>query len=219
MRIRRITAIVATLWATALLLVIGAGPASAHEQVELGKVSFEIGFQNEPVYSGFQNAVFLSIQDGVGNPVTDAAETLDVEVGYGSQTMSVSLEPKFEAEEGGEPGQYLAHFIPTRPGEYTFHLSGSIDGEQIDRSFTSSPSTFDEAVDPTTVEFPVKDPTTGQLADRLTREFPRIHSAITDTSNDLANRVDSARLIGIIGLVVGALGFAVGVVALVRRTR
>jgi len=200
-------------------LLAGAMPASAHEEVKLGTVDFEIGFLNEPVYVGFQNGVFLSIHRDGERPVTNAADTLNVEVEYGTQTMQVALEPNFDADQGGAPGDYVAHFIPTRPGKYTFHLSGSMAGQQIDQSFTSGPTSFDEAVDPASVEFPAKDPTTGQLAERLDRDIPRIQLAVLTRAARAQRRASSARTLAVVGVALGALGLLTGVAALVVAAR
>src|SRR5437867_1293409 len=134
-------AVMATLLASGLMALVPSGVALAHLEVTLGPVDFEIGFHEEPAYAGFQNAVFLSIHKG-NRAVTSATDTLKVEVVFGQEKTELALEPNFEPDQGGEPGQYLATFIPTRPGTYTFHLSGSIAGQKIDRSFTSSPTTF-----------------------------------------------------------------------------
>jgi hypothetical protein len=201
--------------------LLSASPASAHEDVKLGKVAFEIGFMNEPAYTGFQNGVFLLITGRDGRPVTNAANTLNVEVVYGEQRMQVDLEPNFDADAGGAPGQYEAAFIPTRPGAYTFHLSGEIDEQKIDRDFTSSPRTFDEVVDPTSVQFPAKDPTLGQVADRLNREFPRIETRLASAQRAATDRADSAKTLAYVGIGLGAVGLILALAALMavrRRT-
>jgi hypothetical protein len=201
------------------LIALGATPAFAHQEVTLGEVDFEIGFQSEPVYVGFQNGVFLAVHDEGGKPVEDVADTLKVQIVYGTQTMDVALEPNFEEDTGGAPGQYVAHFIPTRPGKYTFHLSGSIGGEQIDRSFTSSSTTFDEAVDPTTVEFPAKDPTTSQLAERFDREIPRVTQTAAAQASAAGHRADTARTLGLIAIALGGVGLVAGTAGLVIGVR
>ena len=202
---------------SAMFALLLASSASAHENVKAGKVEFEIGFLNEPAYAGFQNGVFLAIQDGSGHPVTDAAETLTVTVVFGDQRMEVPLEPRFDADAGGGPGQYVAAFIPTRPGAYTFQLFGTLAGQRIDGEFTSSPKTFDEVVDPTSVEFPVKDPTLGQVAERLNREFPRINGRIAAAQQSATDTADDAETLAYIAVGLAALGLIVSLVAGSRR--
>lgn len=217
-RIRAATFAVSAAVGSALVAVVTAPPAAAHEEVKLGTVSFEIGFLNEPAYAGSQNGVFLLVQRG-GSPVEGADRTLKVEVRFGELSMAVPLQPNFDPDAGGAPGQYVAAFIPTRPGEYTFHLSGTIAGQKIDRSFTSGPRTFDEVQDPTSVEFPVKDPTLGQVAERLDREFPRIGNQLAATRRAASDKADSAKTLAYAGLGVGALGLIVAIVALILTRR
>ena len=199
---------------TGAVMAVIAGSAFAHEDVKVGNVDFEIGFANEPVYAGFQNAVFLFAQGENGMPITNAADTLKVEVVFGDQREQFPLEPNFDVESGGKPGQYLARFIPSRPGKYTFHLFGSIGGQKINRTFTSSPSTFDEAVDPSAVEFPIKDPTPGQLAERIDREIPRLTAAVATARSEVEDKVDAARTLAISGMILGAVGLLLAVLAL-----
>ena len=109
----------------------------------------------------------------------------------------MTLDPSDES-----PGEYTAPFVPTRPGTYTFHITGDASGQKIDQFFTSSEKTFDDVKDPTLDEFPAKDPTNGQLATR------------TDQAD---SKTKSAKIMGLIGIIVGAVGVVVGVVALARK--
>jgi hypothetical protein len=47
--------------------------------------------------------------------------------------------PFFEVGEWGTPGDYRAFFIPTAPGGYSFHFTGTIKGQKIDQTFKSGP--------------------------------------------------------------------------------
>src|SRR5439155_1269471 len=106
-------------------------------------------------------------------------DTLKVEVVFGDQKSDMlALEPAFDVEEGfGTPGGYQASLIPTRPGTYTFHFVGSVKGQKVDQTFTSSEKTFDSPHAPSEVEFPAQDPSTADLASRLDRLSPRVDTA------------------------------------------
>jgi hypothetical protein len=218
---RRGLALLGVVAGIAVLLVTSAGPALAHEERTVGKYAMAVGFGAEPAYAGEKNSVQMFLRFAANDkPVVDLGPTLKVQVIFGSETSdTMTMEPNFEIGEFGIPGDYDAFFIPTRPGDYTFHLTGSIKGQKIDEKFTSSPSTFSPVDDPQKVEFPAQDPTTGQLNDRLDRELPRIDSALADQKSNLQASIDSARLLGIIGLVLGGLSLVVGGVALVRSRR
>lgn len=200
-----------------MAIALLATPAFAHEQRDVGKYSFVVGFGDEPAFTGQKNSVELFLNDGkTGKAITDLGNTLNVQVSYGGQTMpEMTMEPDFEVGEFGTPGDYRAWFFPTRPGKYTFHFTGTIKGEKIDESFTSSPTGFGSVEEAQSVEFPVKDPTTGQLNDRISREVPRLDSSVADASDS----ADSAKTLGLIGIVVGGVGLLVGIAGFVQGRR
>jgi hypothetical protein len=84
-----------------------------------------------------------------GAPVAGLEKTLKAEVIYGDQTMELSLEPRWNT-----PGAYNGYFFPMKPGDYSFRIYGTIDGAQVDETFTSSPTTFGPVEDPAPLEFP-----------------------------------------------------------------
>ena len=209
---------------TGLLLVLVAPATLAHEPRQQGHLAMVVGFGTEPAYAGQPNSVQLILVHD-GKPVVDLGNTLDVEVSFGDETMPLEIEPFFAVGEFGEPGDYRAWFIPTRPGQYQFHFSGTIDGERVDETFTSGPKTFGDVENPAGIQFPIQDPTTGELAERIDREVPRLASAIEDArveavaQANLASDVSRARTFGVIGLVVGGIGLIVAVMALVLARR
>jgi hypothetical protein len=203
---------------TGALLFVWAGPASAHEERTLGRWHVAVGFGEEPAYAGQENSVQMFLHDARDRPVTDLSDTLKVEVIFGSEKMpAMTMQPDFEVGEFGTPGDYRAFFFPTRPGDYSFHFTGTIKGQAVDATFTSGPTTFSSVIDPGTVEFPAKDPTTGELAQRLDREVPRL--ALATEAQAARHQADSARLFGIIGIAVGAVGLVVGATALAVARR
>jgi hypothetical protein len=208
------------------MLVLLAGPAAAHEERHVGDLDLVVGFGQEPAYAGQPNSVELLLSTG-GNPVTDLGDTLTVSVGFGDQSKDLSVEPFFEVGEFGTPGDYRAWFIPTRAGQYSFHFTGTIRGTKIDETFTSGPKTFGDVDNPTDAEFPVQDPTNGELSDRIDREIPRLEASITDvkTSVDrsvgsVVDDVSSARTLALVGVALGALGLiaAIAAIAMTRRS-
>jgi hypothetical protein len=203
------------------VMLLTAAPALAHEGRKLDDLEMVVGWGTEPAYTGEVNSVqLLLVHDG--KPVVDLGDTLDVEVTFGDQTQSFPLEPFFEEGEFGTPGDYRAWLIPTTSGQYSFHFTGTIDGEDVDETFTSGPTTFDDIEDPQSVEFPVQQPSTGELAERIDRVEPRLASSIEGVQTDVqatADDASSAKTIGLIGLVVGAIGLIVAIVALVASRR
>jgi hypothetical protein len=209
--------------ALAGLLVLPVSAALAHEGRSQGDLEMVVGFGTEPAYAGQPNSVQLILVHD-GEPVVDLGDTLDVEVSFGDQTQQFTLEPNFAVGVFGEPGDYRAWFIPTRAGQYTFHFTGTIDGEDVDQAFTSGPRTFGDVEETAQIQFPVQDPTNGELAERIDQEVPRLTSATDEARAAAAAAVDdagsavddatSAQTFAILALVVGALGVALAAVAL-----
>jgi hypothetical protein len=219
MRRRLLAAAVASTLA-GLLIPLLASPASAHEERTVGRYHFVVGFGDEPTYAGEKNSVILLLSDANDKPVTDLTDTLQVAVSTGSaEPLQLVMEPNFEVGEFGTPGDYRAWFIPTAPGAYSFHFTGTIKGQKIDQTFKSGPTTFDEVKDPAEIQYPVKQPTGGQLATRADRETTRVDAALAAERDQAKSDAASARTLAIIGLIVGALGLIAAIVALIRGRR
>ena len=171
---RHKTRLGAALVMSAVVTVMTAGPAFAHEGRDVGPYKVEVGWVNEPTYTGFPNGVALFLNDANDQPIEDLGDTLKVEVSFGEEkTGPLDIEPAF-GDDFGTKGEYHADVIPTRPGKYTFHFTGTVRGQNFDESFTSSDTGFDEAKDDTEVAFPVKDPSRGRAGaeDRPHRPSP-----------------------------------------------
>jgi hypothetical protein len=219
MRARVLMALVALAAVPVLFIAATAGPASAHVLKTVGPYHLLIGFGNEPTYAGAQNSVFLLLTNAkTGAPIVDEGlgDTLKVEVGFGTQRKLLPLVSSFDPDSGqGTKGVYNAYFIPTAPGDYTFHLFGTIRGQKVNLTVKSSPTTFDSAHDPAAIEFPQQAPSNLQLAQRMNAESARLSAAVQAASTK-ASTGSTALAVGIAGLVVGAAGLGVGGIALAR---
>ena len=200
--------------------MLTAAPAFAHEGRKLGDLEMEVGWGTEPALAGQPNSALILLVHH-GEPVVDLGDTLEFEVTFGDQTQQFPIEPFFEPGEFGTPGDYRAWFIPTGQAS-TFHFFGTIDGEEVDETFTPGPGGFEEVESPQSIQFPEQEPTTGELAERIDREVPRLTSSIEDVqaaANTAADDASSAKTFGLIGVIVGAVGLLVAIVALVASRR
>ena len=87
--------------------------------------------------------LFVAPKDSPEEGIADIT-TLQFSVEYGGASQSYDLVP---AEE--DPGHYSAAFIPTVEGQYTFHLTGTINDEAVDVSVEP-----EEVVGPGELMFP-----------------------------------------------------------------
>jgi hypothetical protein len=132
--------------------------AWAHEQVESGDYVFEIGWLQEPVIVGELNGLDLFVAPKA-DPEAGIADltTLQFTVEYGSASQTYDLVPV-----EGAPGHYSAGFIPTVVGQYTFHVTGTIEDQAIDVSVQP-----EEVVEPGKLAFPEPAPTTATSSQAL----------------------------------------------------
>jgi hypothetical protein len=184
------------------LLVAAWTPAAAHETKGVGDLRLTVGWGEEPAFSGFRNFVEVDVADATGRPVADLGGTLSVEVSFGDERISLPLLP-----DRGQPGKFRAWLVPTRPGTYSFHITGTVKGQSIDMTSTCSPETFACVAEVSEIQFPVRDPSAGQLADRISRELPRAEAALETASG--ARTLAMAGLAGAIIALGAAIGFGV----------
>ena len=219
---RRFAAAVAALAALSLLLISPAEDASAHERRTVaGKYTFVVGFITEPVFLEEPNGIDLRITDMQTNQAVEGVDrTLKVDVTAGGEMKTVNLRARFNM-----PGAYTADVIPTKGGQWVFRFHGEIEGTPIDERFESGPGRFNEPQPKSDIEFPVKLPTTAQLAEQIAKTAPSESAAQpAGTSADAQRALDKAEdaqrtgtIFGLAGIVVGLLGLAVGAYALASR--
>jgi hypothetical protein len=215
--------------------------AFAHAVITVGKYHVAIGWQFEPVggtvtYVGQPNAVqvfvdTLTSSGGVGSPVSDlnsdcSRPDLQVTVTFAGLTSSpLCPKPTFDADTGlGRMDEYDVSLIPTRVGDYTFHIFGTIHGTAIDKTVTSGPSTFDAVGDQSSIEFPTAAPALGDVATKVDQVASRAGDAQSSAqtavtaSNAATSAAHSATLIAILAVIV-AVVLSAGSLALTLRRR
>jgi hypothetical protein len=166
----RIVAALAALAVIASSQLATATVAEAHERRTVGPYQLVVGFLVEPAFAGTVNGVDLRITDTRANPaknVEGVEKTLKVDVFQGglSTPLSLDLRARF-----GQPGAYAADFVPTRAGSYRFAFKGKIEDTTLsekDGTFESGPGRFNDAEDPSKIQYPAKVPEGADLAARL----------------------------------------------------
>ena len=169
--------------------------ALGHEHRTVGPYTFMVGWIAEPAYVNAANGLSLDvIETGNSKPVEGLATTLQAEVvvGGGAKKLSLAL-----ATDKETPGHYAGSFIPTKTGDYIFHIFGTAGSTKVDERFESGPNTFDGVVSTDSLQFP----------DRIA------------ANADLAARLDSVQTLVIVAIVIGALALVASVSGLVLRRR
>jgi hypothetical protein len=190
--------------ATLAAALVAVPAASAHVVKASGPYRLEIGWGDEPPLAGSGNFVQAAVADASGSAVEVPAGALSAEVSYGADATTIPLVPT-EA-----PGELRGELVPTRPGAYAFEITGAIAGHTVDVRAACGEATFDCVESGAGAEFPVNDPSNGELALRLESEAGR--------AKDAGERADDARTLAIAALALAALALA-GAAALALRGR
>jgi len=241
MQLARSRRVGGALVASTFALLLVAGVADAHIVKTFGKYTVALGWVHEPTYVGEQNAVQVVIKDAAGKAITDLNDgDLKVTVAVGGQTSDpLPLLNTFDPDTGlGVAGDYEAPIIPTAPGDYTFHLTGTIDGTPVDETATSSDSTFNSAIDATGIQFPNQLPALTDIITRLDRIDARLNpspgpsgaSAAASSAPVNSTAVDAADAAAasaqsaannalLVGALIGGVGVIIGLAALTMAMR
>ncbi len=115
------------------LLIAAAGlayfvsTALAHTTVHAGSYDVEVGWMDEPPIVGQQNAIVVNVSNTASADAQVDVSKLSVDVTYGGQTKTLTLEPLSEETRN----QYITPILPTVPGLYTVQLRGQLDSTSI----------------------------------------------------------------------------------------
>jgi hypothetical protein len=162
------------------LMALLALPVAAHEGREVGEYSIAFGWKVEPAYAWQANGPEVYVEthhegedehedehSDEPNPLEGVEISLQAEVTFGDQSMVIQLEPAF-----GEIGHYVGDLTPTLPGDYTFHITGTIGDVAVDETFTSADGEFGSVEPQTDVLFPL--PAGGDLQAQIAALEARI---------------------------------------------
>lgn len=235
----------AVLGALALTLLPSAD-ASAHEVSKAGPYRIAIGWLFEPpsgtvTYIGEPNAVQIFVDkptatDEIGDPVGDLNTDCDhpdiqVTVAFGSATSKpLCPQPAYDPDTGlGRKDEYDAALTPTKAGDYTFHLYGTIHGVKVDHTVKSAPDTFDTVGDASAVEFPTAAPALSDVAAKVDQVGTRVGDAAsaaknasdaakvaTSTATSASDALTRTTVIAIVALI---LALAAGALSLLQARR
>ena len=191
----RVLAAVATFAIVVSSFAFASNVALGHERRSVGPYTFVVGWINEPAYANAANGLSLDVTEtSSAKPVDGLATTLKAEVivGGGAKTLSLDL-----VTDEATPGHYEGSFIPTKTGDYIFHIFGDAGSTKVDERFESGPNTFEGAVSSDQLQFPDRVP----------------------ANADLAARLDQLQALVIAGIVLGGIALLASAAGLVMRRR
>lgn len=225
-----VTALFLSLVATIVFVSpLGVKPAEAHITKVFGNYLVQIGWENEPVYTGLVNAAQVTIKKGSGDsatPVINALKNLQISVKYGSVAKPLDFLPSTTVD-----GQYRAPLIPTRVGTYSLVLKGTVEDQAIDAEIP-----LDDVASVDILNFP---PSSGSSSDNVNMgQMGTLVNQLTSDIEDAKNNADAAAksvsnvvqsfqqvkdttdrlyMISMTGIGIGIAGVVIAVIAVTRK--
>ena len=191
----RVLAAVATVAIVVSSFAFTSNVALGHERRAVGPYTFVVGWINEPSYVNLLNSLDLTVTETTGGKAVEGLDkTLKADVTFGGLTTP---QPLTLAARFGQPGKYTGYVMPTKVGEYTFHITGTVGTMNIDEKFQSGPGRFGSIESTDALQYPTK----------------------LVSNSDLAARLDQLQTLVIAGIVVGALALLVSIGGLAMRPR
>jgi hypothetical protein len=188
-------------------LLASTAVATAHERRAVQEYTFVVGWLTEPALLNQPNSIDLRVtRTADASAVTGLEQTVKAEVSQGSTKANVDLRPRFNT-----PGAYNGYLMPTVAGVYSFKFTGTIEGKQLDQTFTSGPSTFGSIEEPNT--FPVE-LASNQALDESVQSLEERIVALESDSDDSG----TAMTVAIAGVVIGLVGLGVGAYGFTRKS-
>ncbi len=215
---------------TVFVSPLGIRPAEAHITKVFGNYLVEIGWDNEPSYTGLVNGAQVTIKKGSGDtaqPVINALKDLQISVKYGTITKPLDFLPS-----GTVDGQYHAVLIPTRVGTYSLVFAGTVEGQAINAEIP-----LDDVASVDSLNFPPSSGSSssdttnmgqvGSLINQLTSDIEDAKNNADAASKSVSNVVQSFQqvkdttdrlyMIGMTGIGIGIAGIVIAVIAITRN--
>jgi hypothetical protein len=191
----RVLAAMATIAIVASSFVFTSNVALGHERRAVGPYTFVVGWLNEPAYVNLLNSLDLTVTETNGAKAVEGLDkTLKADLAIGGSTTA---QPLTLAARFGLPGKYSGYVMPTKVGDYTFHITGTIGTMNIDEKFESGPGRFGSIESTDSLQYPQK----------------------VVANSDLAARLDQLQTLVIAGIVLGGLALLASAAGLVVRRR
>jgi hypothetical protein len=205
--------------------------AFAHQTMNFGSISIEVGWANEPSLAGQLNTITVGVSNASDNkPIPNAVGQLQTTIKKGGETKTLDLLPQ------EQEGLYGAQIIPGQIGQYQLLVKGTVNGQSVNGTIP-----LDDVSDPKQLTFPstggsdnsqVTSGIIGQVSNAITDLSTQVDAAkasadqaqqaaqnASQSAQSIKASADGAYMFATIAVGIGVAGIAIAGIALSRKEK
>jgi len=166
------------------LILIFFNPAvvSAHQTVQIGNLTLEVGWVNEPPMVDLLNQVWLSVSEE-DNPVRNALKDVSTSITYGGLAKELRFLPSEESA-----GSYVSDIIPKKIGSYSLSINGKINDQNVDTNVE-----IEDVETTDKLSFPIESGGTTESTQNIAKQMGPLINDISKQIRDSNNEINSTQ--------------------------
>ena len=167
-----------------LLILIFLNPAVvfAHQTVQIGNLTLEVGWVNEPPMVDLLNQVWLSVSEE-DNPIRNALKDVSTSVTYGGLSKELRFLPSEQSA-----GAYVADIIPKKIGSYSLSINGKINDQNVDTKVA-----IEDVETTDKLAFPIESSGTTESTQNIAKQMGPLINDISKQIRDSNNEINSTQ--------------------------
>ncbi|MDR4511190.1 MAG: hypothetical protein MRJ93_05725 [Nitrososphaeraceae archaeon] len=165
-----------------ILIFLNPSVVFAHQTVQIGNLTLEVGWVNEPPMIDLLNQVWLSVSEE-DNPIRNALKDVSTSVTYGGLSKELRFLPSEQSA-----GAYVADIIPKKIGSYSLSINGKINDQNVDTKVA-----IEDVETTDKLAFPIESSGTTESTQNIAKQMGPLINDISKQIRDSNNEINSTQ--------------------------
>ena len=165
-----------------ILIFFNTATVFAHKEVQIGNITLEVGWVNEPPMVDLLNQVWLAISEE-DNPVRNALKDVSTSVTYGGLSKELRFLPSEESA-----GAYVADIIPKKIGSYSVSINGKINDQNVDTNVE-----IEDVETTDKLSFPIESGATSESTENIAKQMGPLINDLSKQIRDSNTEINSTQ--------------------------
>lgn len=165
-----------------ILILFHTATVFAHKEVQIGNITLQVGWVNEPPMIDFLNQIWISVSEQ-DNPVRNALKDVSTSVNYGGLSKDLRFLPSEESA-----GAYVADIIPKKIGSYSISINGKINNQNVDTNVE-----IEDVETTDKLAFPIESGVTTESTENIAKQMGPLINDLSKQIRDSNNKINSTQ--------------------------